>query len=139
MVKRMLFPLSIVLPIIVALLLPAAPALAQQVEVSIVGPWFGNVTAGQQRGRTVRLQANAGQVIRFRVDPGAYWDSSRKVCWYFEKWITSWGDLFGRETDYTVRPSSNAITAAYRSTTEWWWYPECYIAGGIAPSAATPR
>lgn len=127
MVKRVLFPFSV----IVALLLPAAPALAQQVDVSIVGPWFGTVTAGQQRGLTVRLKATPGQVIRFRVDPRAYWDSSRKVCLYFDKWITSWGNLLDRETDYTVRPTNNAITAAYRSTTEWWWYPECYIAGSL--------
>lgn len=80
--------------------------------------------------------ATPGQVIRFRVDPGAYWDSSRKVCLYFDHWITSWGNLRDRETDYTVRPTNNAITAAYLSRTQWWWYPECYIAGGIAPTGS---
>jgi hypothetical protein len=124
MVKRLLIPLLV----IVGILTPATPAFAQAVNVSIVSPATATITAGTQQARgSLSLQASVGQVIRFRVDPAEYWDSGAGRCYYFDKWITSWGDLYARETNYTVHSSHNAIVAAYKSTTQWWYHPGCYF------------
>jgi hypothetical protein len=124
MLKRLLLPLLVV----AGLVLPATPAFAQTVTVSILSPAATTITAGQQQGRgSLSLTASVGQVIRFRVDPAEYWDSSARVCYYFDHWITSWGNLYNRETNYTVHSSNNAIAAAYKNTTQWWLHPGCYF------------